>query len=119
MLATVLTAALTVIGFIIGQVAEGAYKWDEDLGESLQYTSGRKHYSSRDWSGINQSFPYLRFHDWRVRTVEHLHLRPDLPLRPEPQALGRRGQPQHRGGGGVRRARTHSRFGAERDEFPD
>merc|ERR1719195_1514955 len=40
MLATVLTAALTVIGFIIGQVAEGAYKWDEDLGETLQYTSG-------------------------------------------------------------------------------
>ena len=46
MLATVLTAALTVIGFIIGQVAEGAYKWDEDLGESLQYTSGGKLYSS-------------------------------------------------------------------------
>ena len=40
MLATVLTAALTVIGFIIGQVAEGAYKWDEDLGDTLQYTSG-------------------------------------------------------------------------------
>ena len=40
MLATVLTAALTVIGFIIGQVAEGAYKWDEELGETLQYTSG-------------------------------------------------------------------------------
>ena len=40
MLATVLTAALTVIGFIMGQVAEGAYKWDEDLGDSLQYTSG-------------------------------------------------------------------------------
>lgn len=40
MLATLLTAALTVIGFIIGQVSEGAYKWDEDLGTSLQYTSG-------------------------------------------------------------------------------
>merc|ERR1712058_83202 len=40
MLATVFTAALTVIGFIIGQVAEGAYKWDEDLGETLEYTSG-------------------------------------------------------------------------------
>merc|ERR1719291_320779 len=40
MLATLLTAALTVIGFIIGQVAEGAYKWDEELGETLQYTSG-------------------------------------------------------------------------------
>jgi len=40
MLATLLTAALTVIGFIIGQVSEGAYKWDEDLGSTLQYTSG-------------------------------------------------------------------------------
>lgn len=40
MLATVFTAALTVIGFIIGQVAEGAYKWDEDLGSTLEYTSG-------------------------------------------------------------------------------
>ena len=40
MLATVFTAALTVIGFIIGQVAEGAYKWDEDLGHTLEYTSG-------------------------------------------------------------------------------
>lgn len=40
MLATVFTAALTVIGFIIGQVAEGAYKWDEDLGDTLEYTSG-------------------------------------------------------------------------------
>jgi len=40
MLATVLTAALTVIGFIIGQVAEGAYKWDEELGTTLEYTSG-------------------------------------------------------------------------------
>ena len=24
----------------VGQVSEGAYKWDEDLGTSLQYTSG-------------------------------------------------------------------------------
>lgn len=40
MLATLLTAALTVIGFIIGQVSEGAYKWDDDLGTTLQYTSG-------------------------------------------------------------------------------
>jgi len=40
MLATLIAAALTVIGFIIGQVSEGAYKWDEELGSSLQYTSG-------------------------------------------------------------------------------
>jgi len=40
MLSTLVTAALTVIGFIIGQVSEGAYKWDEDLGSTLQYSSG-------------------------------------------------------------------------------
>merc|ERR1719290_460657 len=42
MLATVFTAALTVIGFIIGQVEEGGTKWDEDIRESgaLEYTSG-------------------------------------------------------------------------------
>lgn len=42
MLATVLTAALTVIGFIIGQVEEGGTKWDEDIMNSgtLEYTSG-------------------------------------------------------------------------------
>ncbi len=38
MLATLVTAAMTTIGFILGQVAEGAYKWDEDI--SLEYTSG-------------------------------------------------------------------------------
>ena len=36
MMATLITAALTVIGFIIGQVSEGQYKWDEDI--SLEYT---------------------------------------------------------------------------------
>ena len=40
MLATLVAAALTVIGFIIGQVSEGAYKWDEDLGSTLEYSSG-------------------------------------------------------------------------------
>ena len=40
MLTTLVAAALTVIGFIIGQVSEGAYKWDEDLGSTLEYTSG-------------------------------------------------------------------------------
>lgn len=29
---------MTTIGFILGQVAEGRYKWDEDI--SLEYTSG-------------------------------------------------------------------------------
>lgn len=37
MLATLLCAALTVISFIIGQVAEGRWKWDEDI--HLEYTS--------------------------------------------------------------------------------
>lgn len=37
MLATLLCAAMTVIGFILGQVSEGRYKWDEDL--DLEYTS--------------------------------------------------------------------------------
>lgn len=42
MLATVFTAALTVIGFIIGQVEEGGVKWDEEIMTSgaLEYTSG-------------------------------------------------------------------------------
>jgi len=40
MLSTLVAAALTVIGFIVGQVSEGAYKWDEDLSSSLEYTSG-------------------------------------------------------------------------------
>ena len=42
MLATVFTAALTVIGFIIGQVEEGGVKWDEQIMTSgaLEYTSG-------------------------------------------------------------------------------
>eukprot|EP00094_Tigriopus_californicus_P009351 TCALIF_09017-PA protein Name:"Similar to wls Protein wntless (Drosophila sechellia)" AED:0.06 eAED:0.06 QI:0/0/0/1/0.66/0.5/4/0/572 len=38
MLATLVTAALTTIGFILGQVSEGQYKWDENI--SLEYTSG-------------------------------------------------------------------------------
>ena len=38
MAATLFTAALTTIGFIIGQVSEGQYKWDENI--SLEYTSG-------------------------------------------------------------------------------
>lgn len=37
MLATLLCAALTVIGFILGQVAEGQWKWDEKI--ELEYTS--------------------------------------------------------------------------------
>lgn len=37
MLATLLCAALTVISFIIGQVAEGRWKWDDDI--HLEYTS--------------------------------------------------------------------------------
>lgn len=37
MLATLLCAALTVIGFILGQVAEGQWKWDESI--ELEYTS--------------------------------------------------------------------------------
>ena len=38
MLATLFTAAMTTIGFILGQVSEGQYKWDENI--SLEYTSG-------------------------------------------------------------------------------
>ena len=38
MMATLVTAAMTTIGFILGQVAEGQYKWDEDI--ALEYTSG-------------------------------------------------------------------------------
>jgi hypothetical protein len=38
MLATLVTSAMTTIGYILGQVAEGQYKWDEDI--SLEYTSG-------------------------------------------------------------------------------
>ncbi|XP_017474544.1 PREDICTED: protein wntless isoform X2 [Rhagoletis zephyria] len=37
MLATLLCAGLTVAGFIIGQVAEGQWKWDEDM--EIQLTS--------------------------------------------------------------------------------
>ncbi|CAG0906311.1 unnamed protein product [Cyprideis torosa] len=37
MLFTLLCAAMTVISFIVGQVAEGRWKWDEDI--SLEYTS--------------------------------------------------------------------------------
>ncbi|XP_013191696.1 protein wntless [Amyelois transitella] len=37
MLATLLCAALTVVGFILGQVAEGQWKWDENI--KLEYTS--------------------------------------------------------------------------------
>lgn len=37
MLATLLCAAMTVIGFILGQVSEGRWKWDDDL--ELEFTS--------------------------------------------------------------------------------
>ncbi|CAL4066570.1 unnamed protein product, partial [Meganyctiphanes norvegica] len=37
MLATLLCAAMTVIGFILGQVSEGRWKWDENI--ELEYTS--------------------------------------------------------------------------------
>ncbi|KAF4524011.1 hypothetical protein B566_EDAN006305 [Ephemera danica] len=37
MLATLLCAAMTVIGFILGQVSEDRWKWDDDL--HLEYTS--------------------------------------------------------------------------------
>ncbi|XP_053672822.1 protein wntless isoform X2 [Anopheles nili] len=37
MLATLLCAAMTVIGFIIGQVSEGRWKWDENI--DLEFTS--------------------------------------------------------------------------------
>ena len=37
MLATLLCAALTVIGFILGQVSEGRWKWDDEL--ELEFTS--------------------------------------------------------------------------------
>lgn len=37
MLITLVTACMTTTGFIIGQVSEGQYKWDEDI--SLDYTS--------------------------------------------------------------------------------
>ncbi|KAF7394113.1 hypothetical protein HZH68_010932 [Vespula germanica] len=37
MIATLLCASLTVIGFILGQVAEGQWKWDEEI--ELQMTS--------------------------------------------------------------------------------
>ncbi|KAF0287004.1 Protein wntless [Amphibalanus amphitrite] len=37
MLATLTCAAMTVIGFILGQVAEGQWKWDDEI--SLNYTS--------------------------------------------------------------------------------
>jgi len=40
MIVTLFTAALTFIGFIIERVAEDAYKWNENLGETLEYTSG-------------------------------------------------------------------------------
>jgi len=40
MLVTMLTVTLTLIGFIIEQVAEDAYKWNEYLGETMEYTSG-------------------------------------------------------------------------------
>lgn len=37
MLATIICAGLTVAGFIMGQVAEGQWKWDEDM--EIQLTS--------------------------------------------------------------------------------
>lgn len=38
MIATLVTAAMTAIEFIVRQVAEGQYKWDEDI--TITYTSG-------------------------------------------------------------------------------
>lgn len=38
MLVTLLCAAMTIIGFILGQASEGKWKWDDDL--HLDYTSG-------------------------------------------------------------------------------
>lgn len=37
MLATLLCAALTVIGFIMGQVSEGKWKWDDNV--EMEFTS--------------------------------------------------------------------------------
>lgn len=37
MLATLICAAMTIIGFILGQASEGSWKWDEDL--QLEFTS--------------------------------------------------------------------------------
>ncbi|CAB3375454.1 Hypothetical predicted protein [Cloeon dipterum] len=37
MLATLVCAGMTVVGFILGQVSEGRWKWDEDI--ELEYTS--------------------------------------------------------------------------------
>lgn len=37
MLATLLCAALTVIGFIMGQVSEGKWKWDDNV--EVEFTS--------------------------------------------------------------------------------
>ena len=39
MLVTLLKVTLTLNGFIIEQVAEDAYKWNEHLVETLEYTS--------------------------------------------------------------------------------
>jgi hypothetical protein len=39
MLFTLLCAAMTVISFIIGQVSEGEWKWEDDVHIHLQYTS--------------------------------------------------------------------------------
>lgn len=38
MLATLLCAAMTVIGFILGQVTEDKWKWEGDV-TSIEYTS--------------------------------------------------------------------------------
>ena len=38
MLVTLPTAAISIIRFLIGQLAQGAYKWDEDLGQTLEYS---------------------------------------------------------------------------------
>ncbi len=36
--ATLLTSAVTAVGFILGRVAEGQYKWDDDI--SVDYSAG-------------------------------------------------------------------------------
>ena len=42
MLVTVMIPILTVVEFLISKAAEGAFKWDEALGEAFEYTSGLK-----------------------------------------------------------------------------
>lgn len=39
MLATLLCAALTVVGFVMGQMAEGQWKWDDESNTALEFSS--------------------------------------------------------------------------------